>query len=543
MRITFTCTLAMFAILAFTSTVRSQSIDCQCDGEFSVGDRVVTTVDNPGSGNNLPAGSVGTVVCGTTALPYMVVSFDDWTDGFTGDAFCVCGDDLGPDTSHWYLLCDQIELVAVVPSIPVGWGWNNQGQSEVPDQLLVDISGGGIHSLGLLEDGTAVAWGSNNSGQCDVPEGESFVQVSAGQLHSLGLREDGTVLAWGRNNAGQCDVPENETFIQVAAGFNHSLGLRPDGTVLQWGSGAGEIATPPLVQIATCGGLSAGIVDNGQLFAWDGSGSVDVPAGSRFVQVAVGAFHGIALEEDGTAVTWGQNDQGQCNVPSGSTFTQVAAGLSHSMGILENETVIAWGDNTFGQCDVPESMFVSRIDGGHQHSLGLLIWGEGDTDLDGTPDNQDPCPLDPDNDIDGDGYCSDADVFPDDPNEWLDSDGDGLGDNADACPFDPTETDDSDNDGVCDNGDIFPEDPLEWADLDGDGIGDNEDTAPRGACCVHTYCHQTTANSCAGFGGTWLGVDGVCEDCPAVCEGDTDGDDDVDIEDLLNTIGNWGMCP
>ena len=66
-----------------------------------------------------------------------------------------------------------------MPSIPVGWGWNNQGQSEVPDQLLVDISGGGIHSLGLLEDGTAVAWGSNNLDN-DVPEGESFVQVSGG---------------------------------------------------------------------------------------------------------------------------------------------------------------------------------------------------------------------------------------------------------------------------------------------------------------------------------------------------------------------------
>ena len=38
-------------------------------------------------------------------------------------------------------------------------------------------------------------------------------------------------------------------------------------------------------------------------------------------------------------------------------------------------------------------------------------------------------------------------------------------------------------------------------------------------------------------------MDGVCEDCPGACEGDTDSDDDVDIQDLLNTIGNWGMCP
>ena len=84
------------------------------------------------------------------------------------------------------------------------------------------------------------------------------------------------------------------------------------------GLGAGEIATPPLVQIATCGGLSAGIDDNGQLFAWDG------PVQWMFPQEVVSyrspsgpSTASSKLEEDGTAVTWGQNDQGQCNVPSG----------------------------------------------------------------------------------------------------------------------------------------------------------------------------------------------------------------------------------
>ena len=114
--------------------------------------------------------------------------------------------------------------------------------------------------------------------------------------------------------------------------------------------------------------------------------------------------------------------------------------------------------------------------------------------------------------------CPDnADAFPNDGTEWVDTDGDGVGNNADidddgqfsgnaeapgnndwtdaeeeACgtdPLDPTsvpadndgdyicdivDTDD-DNDGVPDSLDAFPTDETEAADNDGDGLGEAED--------------------------------------------------------------------
>ena len=57
----------------------------------------------------------------------------------------------------------------------------------------------------------------------------------------------------------------------------------------------------------------------------------------------------------------------------------------------------------------------------------------------------------------------------------MDSDGDGTGDNADWAPNDPNEKVDSDGDGVGNNADAFPNDPAETKDTDGDGIGDNAD--------------------------------------------------------------------
>jgi chitinase len=68
-------------------------------------------------------------------------------------------------------------------------------------------------------------------------------------------------------------------------------------------------------------------------------------------------------------------------------------------------------------------------------------------------------------DTDGDGVHYDQDIFPHDPNEWLDTDSDGIGNNADT---------DDDNDGMPDDWELsYGLDPL-VDDADGDLDGDGE---------------------------------------------------------------------
>ncbi len=44
----------------------------------------------------------------------------------------------------------------------------------------------------------------------------------------------------------------------------------------------------------------------------------DVPSGLKdVVAIEAGAYHSLALKEDGTVVAWGSNDDNQCDVPSG----------------------------------------------------------------------------------------------------------------------------------------------------------------------------------------------------------------------------------
>ena len=128
------------------------------------------------------------------------------------------------------------------------------------------------------------------------------------------------------------------------------------------------------------------------------------------------------------------------------------------------------------------------IDHVDQCDYGILNWistKSNDWDQDGCEDTIE------DDDDDNDGFSDAEDHLPLDPTEWLDTDGDGIGNNADTdddgdgipdleeqkLGLDPLIAD-YDGDGYNDSVDVFPRDPNEWIDTDGDGTGDNSDKFP-----------------------------------------------------------------
>ncbi len=179
---------------------------------------------------------------------------------------------------------------------------------------------------------------------------------------------------------------------------------------------------------------------------------------------------------------------------------------------------------------------------------------QADADSDLLGDVCDICPLEVENDADGDGHCAAEDNCPYDSNtDQADSDVDLLGDVCDACPNDADN--DTDGDDICGDVDNCPYDAnTDQADADsdllgnvcdddddGDGDPDTEDCAPFDPTISHLAsetCGDATDNNCDGE------TDEGC--CNPLLDSDGDGYDDCADQCPLDAarilVGDCG-CP
>lgn len=214
------------------------------------------------------------------------------------------------------------------------------------------IAAGGGYGLALLRNGTVMAWGAgggaNNS---DVPvqvSGLSGVTaITADGGHSLALLSNGKVMAWGENEYGELgdgNTEDSQTpvpvkglseVVAIADGADHNLALLADGTVMAWGandwgqlgdgfdSGEGVEHGPQ-----TCGPFSCSTTP------------VPVFGLHGVAAIATGFGQSLALLNDGTVMSWGENFEGQLANGSGETGSDVPAPV---IG-LSDATAIAGGD-------------------------------------------------------------------------------------------------------------------------------------------------------------------------------------------------------
>ena len=250
------------------------------------------------------------------------------------------------------------------PSTDDGWTFNGWFQNDKPYDFTKPVSGDTILTARWgrwKADPAQGPWRGGTDVRIDTPTVQvRLAQVSAGQSHSLAVGSDGNLYAWGNNQNGQ-------------------LG---DGTTTNRTA----------------------------------STSVAAPAGKRFVQVAAGSAHSMALDRDGTVWTWGGNEKGQLGrtpdsgnpadrpgpaaTPTGMTFIAISAGADHSTALDRGGNTWTWGDNQYQQLGfstgtetttttptgvgVPEAAFAS-VSAGSRHSIGLdangnaWTWGGRDT--------------------------------------------------------------------------------------------------------------------------------------------------------------------
>jgi alpha-tubulin suppressor-like RCC1 family protein len=95
--------------------------------------------------------------------------------------------------------------------------------------------------------------------------------------------------------------------------------------------------------------------------AWESpfadDGLTNLPTGLvNVTQVAIGDGFCLALNDNGTVVAWGTDNQGETNVPSGmGTIVAVAAGEDFALALDNNGNISEWGDNSLNQGGFPQT--------------------------------------------------------------------------------------------------------------------------------------------------------------------------------------------
>jgi alpha-tubulin suppressor-like RCC1 family protein len=252
------------------------------------------------------------------------------------------------------------------------------------DFTVTQIASGSYHSLALTQKQKVLMWGWNNEGEAGTgstqpqsvlrPElitsldDEKIVRISAGSAHTVALSDSGHVFVWGMHTHGQLGIGRGAPKIikspiqlhamdgvnvtNMACGLYHNLLLTAQGTVWAFGDN-------------TFGSVGTG--DNKYVHYFPQK--VGALQSKQVIGVAAGAYHSLAVTDQGEVYAWGDNSEGQLGISNhtaqeiwrpakvsmdhigpNTTIVQVAAGHSHSLALTSDGIVLAWGSDSNGQC-------------------------------------------------------------------------------------------------------------------------------------------------------------------------------------------------
>ncbi len=274
---------------------------------------------------------------------------------------------LAPDTRYYY----RIRATSID-----GSSVNSQETSvaTLPQQPL---AAGGWHAFYLRADGLLAGWGHNEwFGQVGdgtwvnrvvpvpIAADTPWAAIAAGTWQSVGLKSDHSLWSWGEScilSNIPVQVGSNSDWVAITAdGAYGIVALKADGTLWAWGSNCDQPVQIGLGKnwVAMSGGgntYTLAINSDGTLWKWKyvypQTPTEPSPVGSlnTWISVSMGNSKGIALKEDGTVWTLGNNDSEHIQVGTDTTWVAIDAGIDHFAGLKSDGTLWTWGENNYGQ--------------------------------------------------------------------------------------------------------------------------------------------------------------------------------------------------
>jgi hypothetical protein len=314
---------------------------------------------------------------------------------------------------------------------------------------------------------------------------------------------DPLVVAGGGGSSAACDTPHGKDGVP---------GL--DGTAGEAGSSGGEGGAGGQNGLGGKKGSLGNSGCGGGGYSGDGENSGGYTGGKAFVNGAMGG----AGSHNGIGGFGGGGGSGNHGGGGGGGYSGGGGGTPNC------PAGIGGGGGSYNIGSKQDSEIGANT--GHGKVVITALDVALDTDGDGIPDWQDPCPSSKDNtDTDGDDVCDGDDICAD-GDDTLDKDYDGVPDDCDPCPDD--HVDDTDGDSICDSDDQCPgENDLDDEDSDGkpdkcdDCPKDNpDDTDADNVCDSDDACEGSDDAVDADNDG----IPDGCDDCPLEYFNDGDGD-------------------
>ncbi|USK60456.1 RCC1 domain-containing protein [Peribacillus asahii] len=290
------------------------------------------------------------------------------------------------------------------------WMWGNPLASvsnprSIPYQIkslknVVDIAAGEEHMIALKKDGTVWVWGNNSYGQggigrtspatitnpVKVTKLSKVTAIAGGRYHTLAVKSDGTIWTWGNNERNQIGdgktgsglmknvlVPYQVKSLtkvkSVSGGTYYSLAVKSDGTVWSWG--LNDVSQLGIVKTSAYQNKPAKVLGE------DGEGYL-----SQIKQTDGGYRHTLAVANDGSLYTWGENTYGKLGIGTETSIydvwsdgansavpikvsltkvMQAEAGSEHTVAITTDGTVWSWGSNDYGQLGVGKKYSKKKV--------------------------------------------------------------------------------------------------------------------------------------------------------------------------------------
>ena len=238
------------------------------------------------------------------------------------------------------------------------WGWNNRGQTDVPEGRYRSVSAGFATTCALTDQSTLVCWGADEHLSGRLGTGP-FKDVAMGYRELCALNAHGeAVCAEGYNEFGLESTPAGR-FESISLGVSgHACALNEMGAVACWGNDRyGQADVPPAEYQdvdAALSGFVCGATATGKVQCWGDEQPRDrVWRSDDYVQISSGGAHACALRKDGEAecrgsflIRKGAVDYGSVNPPP-ARLSQISSSRFRSCGVTFEGNILCWGDTEY----------------------------------------------------------------------------------------------------------------------------------------------------------------------------------------------------